>query len=242
MLNTNTATQIKRIKVGLGISLVTLAISLTALGYVTYAWFEHKRREMVNFDEILATDNLDVTYMLYKDSVYDADNQIEFEDFYPGDVHKRTLTIVATNHDADVKMSWFFKAPTELDEIPYIDTDGDYGTAGYYNYLGSQIQIESVSVLVNSVPTATVNAAGTYLVTTNSVGLTKGQVNGVAAVPLMPDNIFIVDGLILPSGQTATIDIVFTFVDNGTNQNVFKDAWPASGVCRRSLALFLAKV
>ena len=242
MLKTNTATQIKRIKVGLGISLVTLAISLTALGYVTYAWFELKRRELTNFDQVQVTDNFDVTYMLYKDSVYDTDNQIAFDDFYPGDVHKRTLTIVATNHDDDVKMTWFFKAPTALDEVPYVDTNGDYGNAGYYSYLGSQIQIESVSVLVNSVPTTTVNAAGTYLVTTNSVGLTKGQVNQVADVPLMNDNINLVEGVTLPSGQTATIDIVFTFVDNGTNQNIFKDAWPATGVCRRSLTVFLAKV
>ena len=199
-------------------------MALTALSYVTFAWFQFNRRAEIGGTQIDVNGNFDVTYSLYQDDVYQADGNLIFSNYYPGQVHRRKMTIVANNFDSDVLMTWFFKAPSELEEIPYIDTLGDYGTAGDYYYLGSQIVIDEVFVKVNNVVTTTNNAEGTYLVTTNSVGLSKGQVNSVSSAVTF-QNINIVESTLLPFGQSAVIDVYFTFVDNGTNQNVYKNVW-----------------
>lgn len=235
-------TTLTAIRMRMFLTFVSLTVALTALSYVTFAWFQFNRRAEIGGTNVDVNGNFDVVYSLYEDNVLQSDGVVDFNDFYPGNVHARKLKISVTNFDADLHMTWFFAAPTALQEIAFVDTNGDYGTAGNYYYLGSQIQIAAVAVIVDAVPVASTNAAGTYLVSTSSVGLTKGQVNGVATSVTNTPRIDLVENVLLPFGQTATIEITFTFVDNGTNQNVYKDAWPAVGITSRLLSLYLKNV
>lgn len=233
------ATSIKVIRLRMALTFLSLAVALTALSYVTFSWFIFNRRAEIGGVQVDVNGNFDVTYALYQDDVIVDDGQVDFNNFYPGAVHRRKLTLVTNNFGDDIKFTWTFKAPTALEEVPFIDTLGDYGTAGNYYYLGSQIQISEVVVKVNAVVVSATTAQGSYLVTTNSIGLTKGQVNGVASAVTNIPNMYLAQAVTLPYFQTAVIDIFFTFVDNGTNQNVYKDAWPLSGFTSRALTLFL---
>ena len=239
MKGQKSVTSVKVIRVRLALMFVSLAVALTALSYITFSWFLFNRRADIGGLAVDVNGNFDVTYSLYENDVLDDDSVIDFSSFYPGQVHRQKLTIVTSNFADDVLITWSLKMPTALEEVPFIDTLGDYGEANYYYYLGSQIQVNEVNVTVNDIPLTALTAEGNFLVTTSSTGLTKGQVNGVASEITSIPTLDLVEDVTLGYYQTATIDIYFTFVDNGTNQNVYQNAWPTMGVSSRQLVLFL---
>lgn len=229
----------KNLKKRLITTFLALTVSVTALSFVTFSWFIFNRNAHIIGTNVGVDANFEVTYRLFEDDVLDTDNVIDFDNVYPGQVHRRKLTIETNNYGGAVKVTWLFKAPTSGQEVPYQDTAGTYGAANNYYYLGSQLQVNQVDTLVNGSSVTTTNATGAYLVTTNSVGLTKGQVNGVASPVTSIPRMNLVSAVTVPALQTAVITIYFTFVDNGTNQNVYKDGWPSVGVSARTLQLFL---
>lgn len=222
------------------ITLFGVVVSFASLVTVSLAWFQMNRKLMANYAGVEINNLFDVTIVMRQDGELVTDGVIRFEDFFPGQANARQLEITITNNSDDLlHTSWFFKDATSEQEVPYIDTLGTYGEANYYYYFGSQIQISSVSAVSDLTSVDTGAGEGEYLLETNGVGLTQGQVNGVAnAITTFP-RLDILNSFPIEGGATANIAFTFLFVDNGTNQNVYSLAWPSVGVCQRNLSVFV---
>lgn len=222
------------------ITIFGMVASLASLVTVTLAWFQMNRKLQTNYSGVAINDLYNVTIVLRQDGELVTDGVIHFEDFFPGDVNAHSLEIDITNNgDDQLNTSWFFVAPTAAQEVPYVDSTGQYGPENYYYYFGSQIQIFEVSAVSGATSVDTGVGEGEYLVETSSVGVSKGQVNGVATVVNNIPRLEIINAFPIESGATANIVFSFVFTDNGTNQNVYSLGWPSVGVCQRSLGVFV---
>jgi hypothetical protein len=221
------------------ITLFGVVASFASLVTVTLAWFQMNRKLLANYGGVEINDLYNVTIVVKQDGELVSDGIIRFDDFFPGEANVRHLEITITNNsDGLLHTSWFFKDATSEQEVPYIDTSGLYGDANYLYYFGSQIQISDVSAVSGSTSVDTGAGEGEYLVETNSVGLSQGQVNGVAnAITAFPQ-LEVLNSFPIEGGVTAEIVFTFLFVDNGTDQSVYSLAWPTAGVCERKLSVF----
>lgn len=208
--------------------------SLISLTLVAHAWFTHNRDTSIINPIIINKGKFDYDFDASVNGLSVSGGSIVFDDFYPGAVHKYNMDFSLTNiDDKDYYTSFYFAAPNANDEIPYVDDDGNY------YYLGSQIQITKLDILLNGSTPSGQTALNKFLVTTSSDAVIKGQNNSVTA-PVSPiDDLFIIEDVLVPIGQTITFDVDFTFVDNGTNQNVYKDLWPTVGKSMRALKVHI---
>lgn len=228
-------------KLALAISAFSLAAVLTAFFSMTFSWFAFNRSARVIYEEAEAVANLRVAYAIYVDDSPTPleGSEILFADLIPGQ-QPRKIKLVAENiGEETTKLNLSFLAPLSNEEVPFIDSAGIYGPANYYYYLGSQIAVKSVDVKIDNVPVVTNNGAGSFLVPTNSVGVSKGQVNGVDSEITTFSDLSLASGVTVAVGEVAIIEMTFIFVDNGTNQNVYMDAWNSGGVSKRNIKLKL---
>lgn len=237
-----TPSLVRRLKYHLLVTFIATSLSLVSLISVSIAWFQSNRIINANLSGVYVRDLYDVTISLKQDGVSITDGIIHFEDFFPGVLNEHEVEIAITNNsDSLLYTTWYFRTPSSEQEVPYVDTAGTYGPEGYYYYFGSQIQVSDVYAEVGSTTVDTGVGEGEYLIETNSVGLTQGQVNGVSSPITSFSQFYLLDDFGVDVGQTATIIFTLTFVDNLTNQNVYQLAWPTSGVSERQLGLYLLR-
>jgi hypothetical protein len=233
----------RRLKYHILMTFTATFIALFSFLSVTLSWFQSARRIDTNVSGIYVTNLYNATISLKHNDEPVTDGIIGFDEFYPGEVHQQYVEITITNNSQrTMETKWFFKAPTSLQEIPYVDTEGAYGTAGDYYYLASQIQLSEFSASIGEEVTDTAIGEDEFLLETSNVGVTKGQVNGVSEEISGYTQFLILDGYLIDPGLTAVISLTFTFVDNGTSQNVYQTAWPSVGVCQRHLGLYMSPV
>ncbi len=215
------------------------AVSTVALTITTLAWFMSTLKGGAEIPDIGVDDEYAHSFSCALNSVPITNGSVEFTPFYPGNVHRKTLTFSLTNLSSKTfKMNLFFEQPAALEEVPYIDATGKWGNANYYYYLGSQIALTSVSLAIDGASPTFTSGAGNHLVETNSVGVVKGQVNGVANEITSIARFYIIQNVSVPASKTLTGTLEFTFVDNGTDQSMYFVDWPTTGVSRRSLSAF----
>lgn len=208
--------------------------SLISLTLVSHAWFSHNRDTAVINPIIINKGKFDYDFSAKVNGLTLQGGNIVFDNIYPGAVHKNNINLSLENIDEkDYYTSFYFAAPNANDEIPYIDEDNNH------YYLGSQIQITKLDILVNGVAPTGETALNKFLVTTSNDAVTKGQNNSVPNAVSPIGDLFIIEDVLVPMGHTITLDIDFTFVDNGTNQNVYKDLWPTVGKSMRSLKVHI---
>lgn len=221
--------------------LICMNALIVAIIVTSFAWFSRIRNVDMGID--FGAKDYEISASLRMDGHPLTENLLQFEDMFPGTLHKRTIEVSVRNEDSKKLMTtWFFNKPTLEEEIPYIDIDGTYGTAGYYYYLGSQIQISNVIYSIDGTTFTSAIGKGKYLITTSSEGLIKGQVNGVVSEITDIPQVEIINEIILEPDQSAIITISLEFVDNGTNQNIFQYAWASIGVCARNITVMLSEV
>ncbi len=225
-------------KISLLVSGLALAATLTAFFSVSFAWFTHKRDAAIQKPETEMTAHYQVSYLTYlNDSVnpHNSDKILNYT-LYPGQKKLKIRFEITNIGEFATKVNLAFIAPSAEQEVPFIDTAGDYGTAGYYYYFGSQIKIENISAKVNNIDVTLLDPADEFLITTTPEG--NGQVNGVASALTIPELEILEDVNILV-GEVLSVEYTLLFVDNDTNQNVFKDAWPTNGVSSRDFKIHL---
>jgi len=220
----------------LSLIMVILAggVCFTACAAYIFAWFSSgPARSNVDVD-ITEEINLDVSLSTDGQNWSSELDEIIFEDIFCGYANRKTLFVRCINNDInDLLLSFFFVPPDGIsgEETPYVD-------GSRYNYLGSQLQISDIRIALNG---QSIDASGyavgknRYLVTTSSQGLTKGQVNYVGAAVTEIPRLDILSGMTLPVGASVMIEIDFTFVDNGTDQNIYQNS--DDFVCSRRLML-----
>lgn len=233
--------RIKIIRLNIVLALFSVGASLSAFMYTTFSWFTFNRSAGTEQNRVKIEANLKVNYEFYIDDSASplADDQINFNNLIPGQ-KPRKIKFVATNTgNAPLYLNLSFLEPLVTDETPYIDTLGTYGPVDYYYYLGSQIQVKQVSATVNSAPFVTTTGAGHYLVTTSSINVSKGQDTGVEDEITSFTSLALIDDVLMDIGDVTTVEMVFLFVDNGTNQNVYMEEWPTNGVSSRQISMHL---
>ncbi len=215
-------------------AIVAGVVCLATCAAYLFAWFssgpaksniEVDTREERNLDIFLSTDG-----QIWSDELYD----ILFDDIFCGSLNRKILYVKCVNNDTkDLLVSLFFWPPDGVNgaEVPYISDN-------LYYYLGSQLQISDIRATTEGQTIdLTEYAVGKdkYLVATSSQGVLKGQANSVdAAIESIP-RLDLLTNLTLPVGTTTIIEIEITFVDNGTNQNIFLNS--ENYVCIRKLTL-----
>lgn len=236
--------RIKLYKLLILISGFSLSVALTGYLSHTFSWFIFNRMTKSNAPKVQVQASLQVDYDIYVDESETplAEDEIVFSSLIPGQT-PRTVTVVATNtgqNDAALTLS--FLAPLAAEEVPFVDTLGTYGPLGYYYYFGSQIELHAIETKINSVSVVTTNNVGAFLVPTTNVGVAKGQVTGVEDEITTFSPLDFVEDVVIAVGEEITIKTTFLFVDNGTDQNVYMEAWPANGVSSRTLHISLGEV
>ncbi|OQC09786.1 MAG: hypothetical protein BWX74_00859 [Tenericutes bacterium ADurb.Bin087] len=227
---------LKSKKIQLFLTFFGVATSAISLTIVTHAWFLSVRNAGVDNPNVEILDEYARSFSYALNGVPIEDEIIEFTPFYPGHVHRKTLTFSLTNLSAHpFFMDLYFNNAGSLDEAPYLDTEGKWGNANYYYYLGSQIALTAVSLSIDGATPTYTSGAGNYLVQTNSVGVTKGQVNGVASAVTSIPRFNIFQNVTIPASKTLSGTIEFTFVDNGTDQSMYFIDWPTTGVSKRQM-------
>jgi hypothetical protein len=227
-------------KIKIFLTLFGTLASTIALTIVTFSWFATIRKAGIENDTVQVVDTYAHSFSCALDGVAVVGDVVEFTPFYPGHVHRKTLTFTLTNLSDDAfSADLFFEQPSTLEEIPYVDTTGKWGAENYYYYLGSQISLTSISLLIDGVTPSYTSGAGQYLVQTSSAGVTKGQVNGVASAVTSIPRLNIIKNVSIPSNKTLNGTLEFTFVDNGTDQSMYFVDWPQEGVSQRLLYAFL---
>lgn len=211
-----------------------MVFSIVSLTISARAWFMFNRDNTIRNNDIVNRGDFDYTFTHAVNGQPATDHNVLFENIYPGDVHKYNLSFSLTNNDdTSFYGSFFFAAPSASQEVPYVDTEGNY------YYLGSQIQITKLDVALGTSPVASPPALNSFLVTTSSSEVSKGQNNSVSAeITSIPD-LYLLQNIEIPGGATISFDIDFTFVDNGTSQNVYMSEWPTIGHCSRTLKVHL---
>lgn len=237
MLKHHTRNKAIFLRIRIMLSILSLGVTLTSFSFVTYAWFSHNRTASIHNANVNIDTPFRYTTGVKVDDFPISGANINFVAFFPGTLNSRKLTLTFTNIDTKpIKVRWFFKIPTITEEIPFIDTLGTYGPTNDLYYFGSQLQMSNIAINNDGVIINGGVGQGRYLVTTSSVGLTKGQINSVSSPVNFTDELVIVDDLNVAAGKTAITNIIFTFVDNGLEQNVFQNETMTS---ERELALFL---
>lgn len=222
------------------LNLFALLGSVLTLTVTSMAWFVSNRQSNIVNDAIAVRDNFSHQYHFWVDGVSTDNKVFDFSSFYPGNVHKRNLSFTLKNQSEFTFLAdLYFNPVTTGQEIPFVDGSAKWGAANTYYYLGSQIQITDVTVTIDSVEVITTTAEGSYLVTTNSVGVTKGQVNGVSSPVTNIPILYFIRNVSLASGKTLVGSIDFTFVDNKTDQSMYMVDWPLVGACSRGLSSYL---
>lgn len=207
--------------------------SIVSLTLVAHAWFTHNRDTSIINPIIVNKGKFDYDFNSQANGTTISDGSIMFDPVYPGAVHKNNITFSLTNNDDKNYRTSFYLSTNANDEVPYIDPSGNY------YYLGSQIQITKLDIHLDGVALSGATALNKFLVTTSSDQVTKGQNNSVAAAVTPLDDLFLIENVLVNVGQTLSFDIDFTFVDNGTNQNIYKDEWPVVGRCTRNLKVHI---
>ncbi len=223
-------------KVSLVVSGLALAATLTAFFSVSFAWFTHKRDAAILKPETTAVAQYQVSYLTFIDNVQLSGSNIEYHDLFPG---QKEITIrfeITNTGELATNLNLAFLSPTPVQEVPFIDEDGLYGVEGFYYYFGSQIKIENISAKVNDADVSLINPVSDFLVETTPLG--SGQVNGVAAEVAISE-LEILEDTHLEVGDVLKVEYTLLFVDNGTNQNVYMDAWPTDGVSSRDFKIHL---
>ena len=213
----------------LGFIFFSLFLTLAAITMSGYAWFVFNVQQRVINPDIINSGDYKYSFSYKVNNVADS-GQIVFNEIFPGDVHKNNIEITLTNVDTkNFFVTLYLDAPTANEEIPYVDN------AGNYYYLGSQIQITKLDVLLNGNPVASPNGLNKFLVTTSSTDVLKGQNNSVTTAQTNIAKLNLVNEILIPAGQTISLNIDFTFVDNGTSQNVYMDDWASVGKSIRNI-------
>lgn len=210
-------------------------VSFLSLFYTTFAWFTFVRSANTNADKITITDHYGHEFNYSVDGVPQQTGKLNFFGFYPGNVHKRNLTFSLKNiSDGPYQFRLSLKTQEEMNEVPYHDTANKWGGNKYY-YLGSQIQVSKVELLIDNTTPSFESGVGSYLLTTSSEGLLKGQINGVSSPIEVMTTVDLFKNVTIPNGKTLMGTIEFTFIDNGTDQSMFMQDWANSGTCIRYL-------
>lgn len=217
-----------------------VAMSMVALTITTLAWFLSTRHVGANIGEIVVEDEYAHEFSLMSNDAVITDSTIEFDAFYPGHVHRKSVEFSLTNFSKQgFTADLYFEAPEASDEAPFIDTEGKWGDVNYFYYLGSQIALTKVELNIEGTTPNFTSGEGNFLVETSSAGVAKGQVSGVATAISEFSRVYLFAGVEVPASKTLTGTLEFTFVDNGTDQSMYYLDWPDSGVTKRSLDAFL---
>lgn len=101
------------------------AVSTVALTITTLAWFMSTLKGGAEIPDIGVDDEYAHSFSCALNSVPITNGSVEFTPFYPGHVHRKTLTFSLTNLSSKTfKMNLFFEQPAALEEVPYIDATG----------------------------------------------------------------------------------------------------------------------
>lgn len=217
-------------------TIISLIFSVVSLAATSLAWFIFARKGDIINNQIIADPAFSYTYNSKLDGVTYTNNDMTFNDMFPGALNSRKFTFDLTNNGNEpFVIDLYLKAAQSSEEVPYIDTTGKWGTANTYYYFGSQIALKNITLTIDGVTPSNTNSEGSFLVSTSSEGLSAGQVNGVSSpISLIPRlNLF--SNVIIPAGKTLNGSIDFAFIDNGTNQNVYMEDWASSGHTSRTI-------
>lgn len=218
------------------LTLFSTIVSFLALSLSTFAWFSFNRTADTTADKIVISDYYAHEFNYTVDGVPQVNGELNFFGFYPGNVHKRTLTFTLKNtSDGPYQVTLFLNTGNLLNEVPYYDAAKKWNNTPYYYYLGSQIQVSKVQLSIDGTAPTFISGQGSYLLSTSSAGLSKGQVNGVASQLNVMTQVDLLKNVSLANGKTLIGLIEFTFVDNGTDQSMYMEDWPTVGVCKRYL-------
>lgn len=222
------------------LTFLALSASILSLSVTSFAWFIFNRNVSTTNSETIVANQFAHEFTFTIDGQNPSNNEINFLNIYPGQVHHRNLSFALKNTStAPFQADIYLKATNNFQEVAYFDNQDKWHTTDYYYYLGSQIQVTNVTLTIDGIAPSFTSGQGAYLLTTNSVGLTKGQVNGVTTEVNVTPRLELLTNALIPVNKTLIGHIDFTFVDNGTNQSMFMEDWPAVGTCTRYLEGFL---
>jgi hypothetical protein len=222
------------------LSLFAMTASVLSLTVTSFAWFIFNRNNSVTNSEVIVADQFAHQFTYTVDGQSPLNNELHFAAIFPGQVHTRNLSFTLKNtsnnpYQADI----YLKATSNDQEVAYFDDQDKWNVDDLYYYLGSQIQISDITLTIDGIQPSYLSGEGTYLLTTTSVGVTKGQVNGVSAPLDVTPRLELLKNVLIPVNKTLVGSIDFTFVDNGTDQSMYMEDWPLVGTCSRFLEGYL---
>ncbi len=222
------------------LTFLALSASILSLSVTSFAWFLFNRNVQTTNSEVIVANQFAHEFAFTIDGQNPSNGEINFLNLYPGQVHHRNLSFTLKNTSTNpFQADIYLKTLNNNQEIAYFDNQDKWSLTDYYYYLGSQIQITNVSLTIDGVAPTFISGQGAYLLTTNSVGVTKGQVNGVTNPVNATPRLELMTNVLIPVNKTLIGHIDFTFVDNGTDQSMFMEDWPLVGTCIRYLEGFL---